>query len=100
MNNRPKTTPSGKPILGVKAGREMLKAQPEAPEGLLYYVIGSNVWGRAKTALEAYRNSGNYHGTYGLHLVNKDAEVDSISGGLNYNSQTPGVKLEIAYFHA
>jgi hypothetical protein len=87
-------------IMTIKAGREFLAEQLSAPEGLVYVCIGPYCWGRSVNAYIAAREarSNGGAGTYTLHLVNKSASVDSVSGTLWYDDKTPGVKAELCHF--
>ena len=87
-------------VLNIKQGKIFLENLQDSPDGLMYYCVGPYCWGRDKNALKSAKNA-RYNGgkgIYSIHLVNNTAEVDSISGGIYYNSKLDGVKINIMSF--
>jgi len=69
----------------------------DAPNGLSWFAIGPNAWGKSQNAFKAFKNAvrNGGKGNYTLHLVNEDAEVDPVCGTLGY-SEIAGVKVNFA----
>ena len=73
---------------------------PAAGEGMSWFAIGPNVWGKGKTAQDAIKQARlNGRGKMTLHLVNDTAEVDSVNGALYYKTNTKGLQLNVGYFN-
>lgn len=88
-----------KPKLKATHTKADLAGIHEAPEGMAYFAIGANCWGKSKSALQAMTNArrNGSRGLYVLHLVNEGAEVDCVDGTLYHNSATPGLNLNMAW---